>query len=271
MYPLIDDGELLRDEFAKAITSLEKLLSRVTCRQEEVLISVTNNLFSDADHGGFLFLITEGNLSWSRGDEISFVLEPGDLIGIEEFLGTPLGVYQGDFAVRCKKIPAETFLKEVHSTPELSHLWNEYLAIRGVALAATLMNVLQGETKFEPSITPYLAGDKIIEQGSAGRDVYTLISGHADVSVDGVAVGEILPDEIFGALAALTSLPRTATVTARTDSIVLSVPAEKFRELIQRRPHMVQKLVEDMSRTIVDLNSKIVRLATGAPTRALFH
>ena len=74
MYPLIDDGELLRDEFARAILSLEKLLSLVTCQQDEVLVSITDNLFSDVDRAGFLFVITEGNLSWSRGDEISFVL-----------------------------------------------------------------------------------------------------------------------------------------------------------------------------------------------------
>ncbi len=104
----------------------------------------------------------------------------------------------------------------------------------------------------------FAPSEVIIKQGTSGDEVYTLLNGHANVIVDGIIVGEVLADEIFGALAALTDMPRTASVVASQNCSVLSIEKDKFIELIQNRPLTVLKMVQDMARTIVDLNKKVV-------------
>jgi CRP-like cAMP-binding protein len=104
-------------------------------------------------------------------------------------------------------------------------------------------------------------GELIIEQGTHSRGVYTLIEGLADVSVDGVQVGEIAASEIFGAIAAITDAPRSASVIARTHCLVMEVDRDNFKLMLQTHPSLVNKLIEDMARTIQDLNSQVVALS----------
>ena len=74
-------------------------------------------------------------------------------------------------------------------------------------------------------------------------------------------VGEINTDEIFGAIAALTATRRTASIIAKTDCTALVVQSDRFKNLITVRPDTVTKLVEDMARTIISCNAKIVDLS----------
>jgi CRP-like cAMP-binding protein len=117
------------------------------------------------------------------------------------------------------------------------------------------------EVMFHPEIRQYSKGQEIIRQGGTDNEVYTLISGAADVIVDNTKVGEIQRDEIFGAIAALTDTPRTAQVMALSECTVLVVPADRFHSLLSSRPETVTKLIEDMARTIISSNEKIITLS----------
>jgi len=76
-------------------------------------------------------------------------------------------------------------------------------------------------------------------------------------------VGDIRRDELFGAIAALTDTPRTATVKADVSCSVLVVPSTSFKALLTSRPDTVTKLIEDMARTIISTNDKILSLESG--------
>ena len=101
----------------------------------------------------------------------------------------------------------------------------------------------------------------IIQQGSKDNEVFTLMSGAAQVIVNDTIVGEVKRDEVFGAIAALTGTPRTATVKAASQCSVLVVPDTHFKELLKSRPDTMTKLIEDMARTIISGNEKIVALS----------
>lgn len=258
MYSFSGDIEISERILHDAHAALNSFLSKIPSLRENVLIPATANLFASSEHAGNLYLLTEGSLAWCRDDEILFMLEPGDFAGVEEGLGEPVGRYASEFAVRCDRYPMSAVTRALSESAETAVAWAHYLRIRSTLMGSCLIQALRGEKQLTPNIKSYKVGETVITQGTRGEEVFTLINGHAEVLVDGVRVGEILSDEIFGALAALTDLPRTATVVTTKESMILSIAREKFLELIESRPATVLKMVQDMARTIVDLNKRVV-------------
>ena len=105
-------------------------------------------------------------------------------------------------------------------------------------------------------------GEAIIREGDNADYVYTLKSGRAEASQQGVVVGEIHAGEVFGALAAFSGLPRNASVTARTICLVEATPRDDFLTLARQRPELCVKLINDMARLIGDLNESVLMLST---------
>src|SRR5690606_38374202 len=99
----------------------------------------------------------------------------------------------------------------------------------------------------------FKSGDMIITQGDEAEWVYTLLEGTAEALCDGVKVGDIHPDEIFGALAVFTRQKRMASVVATSDCTVLTVRKHEFIELIEHQPHICIGLIEEMAAKINQL------------------
>lgn len=106
----------------------------------------------------------------------------------------------------------------------------------------------------------YAAGETIIAQGDTADLVYTLIEGSADALCDGVKVGEIHQNEIFGALAVFTRQKRIASVVAKTDCTVMMVNKDDFVQLIYEQPHLSIGLIEEMAAKINELNNQLLAL-----------
>jgi CRP-like cAMP-binding protein len=82
--------------------------------------------------------------------------------------------------------------------------------------------------------------------------LYLILVGEVEVSeeVNGkkIVLGTLKTGDLFGEIAALFTVPRIATVSARKPTVVLEVPAEKFVDLIDRntklRDSVYQRLYE---------------------------
>jgi CRP-like cAMP-binding protein len=59
-----------------------------------------------------------------------------------------------------------------------------------------------------------LRGEAIVKQGEPGELVYVIAAGRVRVSRDGGVIRELGPGDVFGELALMLDVPRTATVTA---------------------------------------------------------
>lgn len=118
------------------------------------------------------------------------------------------------------------------------------------------------ENDFTPNhgFSNFAPGETIITQGETADLVYTLIEGSADAVCDGVKVGEIHQNEIFGALAVFTRQPRIASVVARTDCTVMMVNKDDFVQLIFEQPQISVGLIEEMAAKINELNNQLLAL-----------
>ena len=98
--------------------------------------------------------------------------------------------------------------------------------------------------KFEP-------GDTIFSEGTPGDGWYALYSGEVEVTKqtngNERTINTLEPHSCFGEIAVLDGLPRSATIRATKETVVLRVPLEKFRDLIEQNHIVAYKLIKHMA------------------------
>ena len=72
------------------------------------------------------------------------------------------------------------------------------------------------------------AGKIVFAQNDEGDRFYIIVAGTAEVRGDGKAVATLGPGEVFGEIALLRRVPRTATVRASTDLQLQSLTSDRF-------------------------------------------
>jgi NTE family protein len=95
---------------------------------------------------------------------------------------------------------------------------------------------------------PMAAGDVVIRQGDRADRFYVIESGtvvvtQADAGGAARELRRMGPDEVFGELGLLSGAPRSATITAVTDGLLLALEADAFLDLVGRRPAVRGRLV----------------------------
>lgn len=95
----------------------------------------------------------------------------------------------------------------------------------------------------------YGAGERIVRQSEPGQSMFVVLDGGARVSLEssGQDVAVIPQGGFFGEMSMLTGEPRSATVTASGDAVLLEITAERFRELAVRRPGFVEQVSDVVS------------------------
>jgi CRP-like cAMP-binding protein len=80
------------------------------------------------------------------------------------------------------------------------------------------------------------AGTTIVSEGERGDDFFIIVSGHADVTIDGEHVRTQGPGDYFGEIALLRDVPRTATVTAREEVELCAIRRDDFLSVVTGHP-----------------------------------
>jgi small-conductance mechanosensitive channel/CRP-like cAMP-binding protein len=94
------------------------------------------------------------------------------------------------------------------------------------------------------------AGEVIVRQGETGTSLFVVHQGEVVVRLepDGREVARTQAGGVFGEMSLLTGDPRTATVAAARDSVVLEIDADALRPVLQDRP----ALADAISRLVVE-------------------
>ncbi len=90
-------------------------------------------------------------------------------------------------------------------------------------------------------------GQTIVKQGDSGKSVYIIASGMVRVHTtlpngDRLDLATLGPSDFFGEMSFLAGKPRTATVETAEDAVVLEVAEDRLRDLVNRRPRVLQVL-----------------------------
>jgi len=100
-------------------------------------------------------------------------------------------------------------------------------------------------------VDEYQAGDTIFNEDDTGDAWYIVYRGLIDVLKNGSAgemkIAEIGPKGCFGEMSVLNGLPRSATIRAAEDSMVLRVKRDAFGKLIEEDHMVAYKLMHEMA------------------------
>jgi hypothetical protein len=247
------------DHYSEAARVLSaELVSELNPLESGFVLPTGRTLDSVSNFAEKVFLIKDGALKVTVDDQLLYFFGEGDLVTSEIIAGNSGSVVFAEFAVVLDVFSKSDFFQLLQSTQEKLSKWMEYQGLCLTWMANLLSHHTSEGALFSPEVLVIQEGEVIIEEGISGDRVFTLLEGRASVSVEGVKVGEILTEELFGAVSALTANPRIATVTADTDCMVVSMSKEQFLNLVKDRPDTMLKFAEDLSRAIVSLNEKVL-------------
>ncbi len=113
----------------------------------------------------------------------------------------------------------------------------------------------------------YQPGEPIVDYLDSSDDVFFLISGEVRVTIyslagKAVSFRELGPGEVFGEYPAIDRGPRSASVEARKNSIVATLPGAAFRELLRSEPVVAQALLPHLVTKIRALTARVYEFST---------
>ncbi len=147
--------------------------------------------------------------------------------------------------------------------PEPVSLYEPKLALAFFKLGGSLEQFAAGTQIFAEN-------EKTVGFFSKGARIYLLLDGDVALTRGGKPLELVLPGEIFGEMAAIAEMPRSATATARKACRVLSLDEKSFLNSLQQMPEFALMLMSVMAQR---LRRGLARLAAAnkASVEALEH
>jgi signal transduction histidine kinase len=113
------------------------------------------------------------------------------------------------------------------------------------------------EKRFSP-------GEVIFKEGDPGDGLFVVLAGRVQISA-ALGSGErhvfstVGPGDVFGEMALLDNLPRSAQASAEGETTVVFVPRDEFVELLRASPSLSLTMVQEISRRLRDFNAQYIR------------
>jgi len=233
------------------------LLKECTVKTKDRIVDHENPLDPQSKS---VYLITQGEIYETFDEQLIVIHAKADLVNVDALSHLKVTAYETDFAATVDEYDGQEFIDAIVSDNAKFQVWNQYLSCLCQSYQLLMCYFSRQDTQYLPETRQYKKDDIIIEEGTEGDEVFTLLRGTAKVMSNNEEVGEIHEDEIFGAIAALTDTKRNASIVATSDCDTLVAKSENFRSILVTRPDIVQKLINDMARTIVSSNERIIEL-----------
>ena len=123
-------------------------------------------------------------------------------------------------------------------------LAEEERLLTGVDLFATLPPELRHQIAVSAPMVVYGSGETVVRQGEEGQSMFVVLSGTVSVQLEPSRkeVARIQAGGYFGEMSLLTGDPRTATVVAVGDVVVVEIVADLFRRIAAAHPEAIEKI-----------------------------
>ena len=116
---------------------------------------------------------------------------------------------------------------------EQMHAANAPILLRSTAIFRDLSDDQLAEIRSRVKTHTLLRSEVLVRQGAPSNSIYVVISGRFEVWIEGQtsAINEIGVGEPIGEIGFFAGIPRTATIVAARDSVVI----ELDRDILRRR------------------------------------
>jgi small-conductance mechanosensitive channel/CRP-like cAMP-binding protein len=116
--------------------------------------------------------------------------------------------------------------------------------LASVDLFSTLSPELRSQVARSAPMAVYGSGETIVQQGEEGQSMFVVVSGSVSVVLEPSRdeVARIERGGYFGEMSLLTGEPRSATVLAVGDVVVVEIGADLFRRLAAVHPQAIEKI-----------------------------
>ncbi|NQD38918.1 cyclic nucleotide-binding domain-containing protein [Permianibacter sp. IMCC34836] len=256
MIPLVEPTTDLMDAVRAARDSAAHIFSERAADCQQVEMQAEDDILSWIREPA-LCRVESGSVAVFAENKLLFYWDEGDAFATADFIGVgPTLRIQVEDSVTLSVLPQALLAEAADIRGKYEALLRQHRQI----LLLLVGRLVTPEERPQPGFRRFADGEAIITQGDEAEYVYTILEGVADVSVDGVNVGVINEEEIFGAMAVLTGQRRAATVRARGTCSVMMVARDEFASLVNTHPQLFINLLRDMTRTIVSLNERVVSL-----------
>lgn len=101
------------------------------------------------------------------------------------------------------------------------------------------------------------AGEIIFADGQAGQVMYGVKEGTVDVVVHGKIIETVGPGGFVGEMALIDQHPRSATVVAKTDCVLVPIDEHRFMYLVQQTPFFALDLMRILVRRLRTMDDHI--------------
>ena len=99
-------------------------------------------------------------------------------------------------------------------------------------------------------------GHDIVREGDEGDEFYVITSGKARVARGGQAVTTLGAGDFFGELALFDQAPRNATVTAESETSLVTMTGDSLHQALDELPMMRDAIIRGMARRIHELDAR---------------
>ena len=99
------------------------------------------------------------------------------------------------------------------------------------------------------------AGRVLVKEGDRGREFFVIIEGEVEVSRKGRRINTSRAGDFFGEIALLESIPRTATVTAKTPLRFFVLTTQGFQGLIDQNAGVERKVLRALAKRVLSLSN----------------
>jgi CRP-like cAMP-binding protein len=100
------------------------------------------------------------------------------------------------------------------------------------------------------------AGQHIVREGFSAEAFYVVLEGEAVVT-GRPAASPLRAGDFCGELGLLDGTPRSASVIAETDVVVVKLPRKEFLDLVDHRPEIARALLADLAGRVRRLESAL--------------